>query len=102
MLRNGAGRGTVVLVGIVDIVRVELDLAVVEVEVRRVVELAIAIVVLLPPIRVTGSRGLLPAGSGTISFRSCILFGSSPALTEHLHKAGASSNLLNAARSGKP
>ncbi len=37
-LREEPGSGTVVLVGIVNPVRVELDLAVVEVEVRRVVE----------------------------------------------------------------
>ena len=53
--RNGCRRRAIVVVRIVNVVRVELHLVVVEVEVRRVVELAIAIVVLLPPIRVTGS-----------------------------------------------
>ena len=42
-LREERRRGTVVLVGIVDLVRVELDLAVVEVEDRRVREVAIGI-----------------------------------------------------------
>ena len=40
-LRQERGGGTIVLIGIVDIVGVELDLAVVELEVRRVVEVAI-------------------------------------------------------------
>ena len=38
MLRNEARRRPVVVVGVADPVRVELDIAVVEVEVRRVVE----------------------------------------------------------------
>jgi hypothetical protein len=37
-LREDGRGGTIVLIGIVDIVRVELDLVVVEVEVRRLVE----------------------------------------------------------------
>ncbi len=41
--RDEPRRGTVVLVGIVEPVGVELDLAVVEVEVRRVLELAIGV-----------------------------------------------------------
>ena len=42
-LRNERRRRTVVLVGIVEPVRVELDLAVVEVEVRGVIEADISI-----------------------------------------------------------
>ena len=42
-LREEAGRRTVVVVGIVDPVRVEFELAVVEVEVQRVVELIIGV-----------------------------------------------------------
>ncbi len=42
-LRNETGRGTVVRIGIVEPVRVELDLAVVEVEVRSVIEANIGI-----------------------------------------------------------
>ena len=38
LLREKRGRRAIVVVGIVDIVRVELDLVVVEVEVRSVVE----------------------------------------------------------------
>jgi hypothetical protein len=43
-LRSEARRGAIVVVGIVDIVRVELDLVVVEVEVRSLTELVIAII----------------------------------------------------------
>ncbi len=43
-LRGEERRGAIVVVGIVDILRVELDLAVVEVEVRSVVKLARAII----------------------------------------------------------
>jgi hypothetical protein len=43
-LREEDGRGTVVVVRVVDIVRVELDLVLVEVEVRRVVEDLIALI----------------------------------------------------------
>ncbi|MEI8061363.1 MAG: hypothetical protein WCG99_03670 [Candidatus Berkelbacteria bacterium] len=42
-LREEAGRRAIVGIGIADPVGVELDLAVVEVEVRRVVELAIGL-----------------------------------------------------------
>ena len=42
-LRNETGRCTVVRIGIVEPVRVELDLAVVEVEVRSVIEANIGI-----------------------------------------------------------
>ncbi|MBI2627717.1 hypothetical protein HYW72_02170 [Candidatus Nomurabacteria bacterium] len=49
-LRNDTRRRTVVLVRIVDRVRVELDLAVVEVEVRSVVEVDTGIRILSLPI----------------------------------------------------
>ena len=42
-LRGETRRGTVVLVRIVDVVRVELDLVIVEVEVRSVIEANIGI-----------------------------------------------------------
>jgi len=43
-LRSEAGSRAIVVVGIVDMVHVELDLVVVEVEVRGVLELTIAII----------------------------------------------------------
>ena len=51
-LRNESRRGTVVVVGIVEPVRVELDLAVVEVEVRGVIEadIGIRIICLCPSV----------------------------------------------------
>ena len=52
-LRDEARRGTVVVVRIVGPVSVELDLAVVEVEDRRVREADIVIGILLPPIHGT-------------------------------------------------
>ena len=58
-LREKRGRRAIVVVGIVDIVRVELDLVVVEVEVRSVVPLAISIVILPLSTHITGGRGLL-------------------------------------------
>ena len=58
-LRDEPRRGTVVVVGVRDIVRVELGL-VVEVEVRSVAELTIAIIGNMPlSIYYTGGRGLL-------------------------------------------
>ena len=42
-LREKNGRRAIVVVGIVNEVRVELELAIVEVEVRRVVELTISV-----------------------------------------------------------
>jgi len=42
-LREEAGRGTEVLIHVLDLVGVELDLVVVEVEVQRVVERAIGV-----------------------------------------------------------
>ena len=45
-LREEAGRRPIVVVEVRDIVRVELDLAVVEVEVRRVVERTIGVQIL--------------------------------------------------------
>lgn len=42
-LRTEPRRRAIVVIGIVDPVRVELDLAIIEVEVRRVVELTIGI-----------------------------------------------------------
>jgi hypothetical protein len=51
--RNRCRRGTIVVVRVVNVVRVELHLAVVEVEVRRVVKLPVGVIVLLPPISVT-------------------------------------------------
>ena len=58
-LRDEPRRGTVVVVGVRDIVRVELGL-VVEVEVRSVAELTIAIIGNMPlSIYCTGGRGLL-------------------------------------------
>ena len=57
-LRDEPRRGTVVVVGVRDIVRVELGL-VVEVEVRSVAELTIPIIGYLPlSIHNTGGRGL--------------------------------------------
>ena len=57
-LRSEARRGAIVVVGIGDIVRVELSL-VVEVEVRSVAELTIAIIGNMPlSIYCTGGRGL--------------------------------------------
>jgi hypothetical protein len=50
-LRREPRRGAIVVVGIVNIVRVELDLVVVEVEVGRLREHAITVRILLPPIR---------------------------------------------------
>jgi len=59
-LRSEARRGTIVVVGVRNIVRVELDLVVVEVEVRSLAELTIAIIGVLPlSINSTGGRGLL-------------------------------------------
>ena len=49
-LRKEPRRGTIVVVRVTHVVRVELDLAVVEVEVRRVVEPAISVWILLLPI----------------------------------------------------
>lgn len=53
-LREQPRRRTVLLVGVVDVVRVELDRAVVEVEVRGLVELTIRVGTLPSPIRCTG------------------------------------------------
>jgi hypothetical protein len=55
-LRTEPRRRPVVVVGIVDKVRVELDLAIVEVEVRSVVEANIGIQILFLPIRGTRAR----------------------------------------------
>ncbi len=52
-LREGAGNGAIVVVDIADIVRVELELVVVEVPVRRVVEANLGIRILSLPIRIT-------------------------------------------------
>jgi len=64
-LRDEARRGAEVVVRVRDIVRVELGLVVVEVEVRSVAELTIAVIGCLPQsIPITGGRGL----------RSCDLY----------------------------
>lgn len=53
--RDRSRSGAIVVVCISNVVRVELHLAIVEVEVRSVVELAIGIIVLFPPVHGTGS-----------------------------------------------
>jgi len=83
-LREKAGRRAIVLIGIVEPVRVELELAVVEVEVGRVREIAI------------GFRLICPCPSISLEvkkiFSSCILFGSSPSInSRHLPQTRASS-----------
>jgi hypothetical protein len=55
-LRSDAGSGTKVVIRVVNPVRVELELVVVEVEVRCVDELAIAIRILPLPVHNTGIR----------------------------------------------
>ena len=80
-LRNGRRRGAIVLVRIVNVVRVELHLVVVEVEVRRVVNWPSPSEYCSCPSRHrTSDRGYFPLNrEPSISSRSCILFGSSPA-----------------------
>ena len=58
-LRDEGGRRAIVLVSIVDIVRVELDLAIVEVEVRSMAEGRVPTIGNMPlSIHSTGGRGL--------------------------------------------
>jgi len=64
-LRKDGGRGPIVVVRIVDIVRVELELVVVEVEVRSVVERRVPTIGNMPLSTYnTGGRGL-PFLNGT-------------------------------------
>ena len=73
-LRSEARRGAIVVVGIVDIVRVELDLVVVEVEVRGVLELAIAIIGIFAFIHPYSLEIEVYFLLRIISSQSCILF----------------------------
>jgi hypothetical protein len=66
-LREEAGCGTEVSVGIAVPLRVELDLAVVEVEVRSVIEAVVRVRILSPPVRGTEARKRLAPNEA----RSC-------------------------------